>query len=412
MSRLSRRSFLTLSGAAAAGAALGRFATACPVLPPQPQLEDAAAWTGQFGTDLFARLRTEPGNLFISPFSIQTALAMTAAGARGITADEMFKTLRLWGDPHPAFGELIATVNRNAKVEKPAFELTTANAVWAGQQYPWQEDYLNLTRKHYGAGVIPTDFGQPEPARRRINGWVETETRQKIKELIAEGVIDTLTVMVLTNAIYFKSAWQTPFEKFNTRDQPFTRADGTKAPVPLMHQQETIPYLETDGLQVVELPYVKRELSMVVVLPRTADGLAKVEDGLSAEKLAGWAKAMNSTETRVFLPRFTVEWDKELVPVLKAMGMVTACEISADFSGMITKKMRIWISNVIHKAFVSVDEAGTEAAAATAVVMKRASAVQAPQPKEFRADRPFLFLIRDNKTKAILFLGRYAGPKG
>src|SRR5262249_13595753 len=149
--------------------------------------------------------------------------------------------------------------------------------------------------------------------------------------------------------------------------------------------------------QVVELPYVKRELSMVVVLPRTADGLAQVEDGLSAEKLAGWAKAMNSTETRVFLPRFTVEWDKELVPVLKAMGMVTACEISADFSGMITKKMRIWISNVIHKAFVSVDEAGTEAAAATAVVMKRASAVQAPEPKEFRADRPFLFLIRDNK---------------
>ncbi len=409
MSRLSRRKFLALSGLTAAGAALGRFAYAR--IPPLPQLSDAAEWTGLFAADLYARLRSEAGNVFLSPFSVQTALAMTAAGARGTTAAEMFKVLRLWGDPHPALGEHIAQENRNAKAEKPAYELTVANAIWAQEGYPWRPEYLELTRKHYGAGLMPTDFGRPEEARKRINGWVEKETRDRIKDLIPEGVIDRLTRMVLTNAIYFKSAWLVPFEKAMTTDQPFTRPNDDKSvEVPLMVQQEYVPYVEADGVQVVELPYAKGELSMVVVLPRKPDGLPEVEAGLTAEKVAGWAKAAKPTETRVFLPRFTFEWRKELVPVLKAMGMTAAFDFGkADFHGMHTSDEALAITNVIHKAFVAVDEAGTEAAAATAVVVKRASA-PLNGPKVFRADHPFVFLIRDNKTGATLFLGRYTGP--
>lgn len=408
MSRLSRRNFLSLTGAAAAGAAFGRFATAC--LPPLPQVGDAANWVTQFGFDLYAHLRKEPGDVFVSPFSIETALAMTAAGARGTTATEMYKVLKMWGEPHPVFGDLIKQINRNANVEKPAYELNTANAIWAQQGFAWKPDFTDLINKHYGAGLVPVDFARPEETRQRINAWVEKETRQRITDLIPAGILDVMTRMVLTNTIYFKSAWQTPFEKGATQSQPFFRADGTKADVPLMAQQETCPYHETEELQILELPYTKRELSMVIVLPRKPDGLAAVETKLNAETLGGWAKAAKPALAQIHLPRFKIEWNKELVPALKELGMQTPFSAAADFTGMHTTSEKLFISNVLHKSFVAVDEAGTEAAAATAVVMKRTSA-PVDRPKAFRADRPFLFLIRDNKTGATLFLGRYTGPR-
>jgi serpin B len=348
--------------------------------------------------------------VFVSPFSVETALAMTAAGARGTTASEMHKVLRTWGDPHPVLGGLIDEVNRNAKVEKPAYELNTSNAIWAQDGYPWRPEYLDLTKRHYGAGLVPTDFDRPDQARARINAWVEKETRERIKDLIPKGLLDRMTRMVLTNTIYFKSAWRFPFAEGATRPQPFTRADGSKADVPLMSQSEQFPYHETEDLQVLELPYTGRELSMVVVLPRTADGLANVEASLTAEKLAGWARAATSPEVAVSLPKFRIEWDKELAPVLMDMGMRTAVTGDADFTGMHTSSEKLFISNVLHKAFVDVDEAGTEAAAATAVVMKRVG-TPVEKPRVFRADRPFVFLIRDNKTGATLFMGRYTGPK-
>jgi serpin B len=414
MSVLSRRKFFALSGAAAAGAALGRYTQACPVLSAAEGEGNALA-TGNaaFGTDLYARLRAEKGDLFLSPFSVSTALAMTAAGARGKTFDEMAKVLRLpeSKDPHAAFGPLLAEINRNAAVEKPAYQLSTANAIWAQEGYPWRKEFVELTQKNYGAGLIPTDFSMPEEARQRINGWVEKETRDRIKDLIPRGELDRLTVMVLTNAIYFKSAWMNPFARAATADQPFFKADGTKAPVKLMTVQEHAPYHETDEVQVVELPYEKRELSMVVVLPRKADGLAKVEAALTAETLAAWAAAAKPANTRVYLPRFKIEWERELKSDLMDMGMKLAFTAGADFGGMHTGSEKIMISKVIHKAFVDVDEVGTEAAAATAVIMKRASAVFG-EPKVFRADRPFLFAIRENKTGSLLFLGRYTGPKG
>jgi serpin B len=381
---VSRRRFLALSGAAFAQAAFARslFAGETPPLTP-------AAGNTMFALDLYGQLRKEPGNLFLSPFSISTALAMTAAGARGQTLAEMLKVLRLSANPHAAFGELLAAINRpGVPADRRGYELTTANAIWAQKGYPWRPEFVDLTRKHYGAGVIETDFrADPEAARRQINEWAERETRERIKDLIPPGVIDRLTAMVLTNAIYFKSAWLSEFPKGATKDQPFTRADGTKADVPLMRQQRTLAYAEEDGL-------------------------AGVEMGLTEAKLAGWAKAVRPTLVRAFLPRFKVETDYRLVPALQALGMKAAFSPeTADFSGMHTGPEKLAVSDVIHKAFVAVDEEGTEAAAATAVVMARAAAPRPQEPTEFRADRPFLFLIRENKTGSVLFMGRFAGPK-
>lgn len=405
VSPVTRRRFLALSGAAAAHAALGvRRAAAAPADAPE-------AMTTRFAADLYGQLRTGPGSLFLSPFSISAALAMTSAGARGGTLAEMRKVLHLSDDPHPGFGRLIARIN-GAGAEKRAYQLSTANALWGQAGYPWRPEFAALLQKHYGAGFVETDFkADPEAARAQINKWVEKETRERIKDLIGPGILTPLTRLVLTNAIYFKADWLTKFKKEATTDQPFHRADGTTAPVPLMSQQARFPYAEADGAQVLELPYLRNELSMVVVLPGKPDGLPALEAALSADKLAGWRAAARPTITRVFLPRFKVESSLALNAPLKALGMGTAFDAGrADFTGMHASPERLAITAVLHKAFVDVTEAGTEAAAATAVVVGRASAPIAEDPKVFRADRPFLFLIRENETGAVLFLGRYAGP--
>jgi serpin B len=404
---LSRRQFLALSGAAAAGALLGRRA-----LADDPKPADAAvlaAGNTAFAADLYARLRADKGNLFVSPFSISTALAMTAAGAKGQTLAEMRKVLHLPENPHPAFGELLAPMYSVPPGLKRPYELSVANALWGQKGFPWRPEFTELTGKFYGAGLNEVDFAETEAARKIINDWVAAQTKDKIKDLIGSGVLDRETRMVLTNAIYFKSAWQFPFHKGATQTQPFTRADGTKVDAPLMTQTEGFRYAEDESAQVLELPYQKGELSMVIFLPRAADGLAKLEAGLTAERLAGWEKAVKHAEVRVSLPRFRTEKEFKLAPVLKAMGMTSAFSTAADFSGMTTAE-RLFIAEVVHKAFVDVHEEGTEAAAATAVEMKRASAPPR-EPKVFRADRPFVYLIRENKTRSVLFMGRLDNPK-
>jgi serpin B len=418
-STLSRRKFLTLSGAAAAAGLYARFApaTACPIpdLDPSDGAKELAKAINAFANDLHARLaRDEAGTLFFSPFSIETALGMTSAGARGETLKEMQKALRLPADPHAAFGELINHLNGTNLARKRGYELTTANAIWAQQGFPWRKEFLELTRKHYGAGVVETDFGKPEAARKQINGWGEKETREKIKELIPKGIIDALTVMVLTNAIYFKGTWQYTFDKKNTKDAPFTRADNTKADVPLMHQTATLNYGTMHvggrsgvGVQVLELPYTGNELSMLVYLPERADGANRLAGRLTADHIA--APKLTKREVKVWLPRFKAETEYSLKPALMDLGMKAAFT-TADFYGMHTSDEYLFISHVLHKAFVEVNEEGTEAAAATAVVMKRASADVEPDPV-FRADRPFVFVIRDNRTGVALFMGRYDGPR-
>jgi serpin B len=400
-------------------AASGRSALGCSPAPTDPA--ELIAGNTAFGLDLYGQLRKAPGNLFLSPFSISTALAMTSAGAKGTTLDEMNKVLHLPADPHQAFGDLLGRITGAGKDIKRPYELTIANAIWAQKDYPWRPEFKALVNMKYLAGLMEADFkAMPEAARQQINDWVEKETREKIKELIPANVITPLTRMVLTNAVYFKGPWAAPFRKEATKDQPFQLSDGTKADVPMMTQTGTFGYGEVthsfktrsgERAKLLELPYAGKDQSMVVIVPDRR--FAFLEEELSAAALAEWMKAIRPQRVQVFLPRFKVEMAQplSLVEPLQALGMKAAFDDrKADFSGMHTGGEKVCITAILHKAFVDVTEAGTEAAAATGAVIGLRSA-PAGEPKVFRADRPFLFLIRDTKTGSVLFLGRYTNPK-
>jgi serpin B len=414
---ISRRRFLTLAGAAAAVPFLARVgASVPPSLDPILDAKGLAKSINRFGFELANRLTQDDHNTqFLSPFSIETALAMTAAGARGETFAEMKKTLHLPDDAHTAFDQLLTHLNSAGRDRLRPYELSTANAIWAMKGYPWHKEFIELTRKHYGAGLVEVDFGESEAARKRINAWVEKETREKIKDLIPAGAITALTRMVLANAIYFKGNWQYQFDKKYTRDAAFTRPDNSKVDVPLMHQTREFGYGEFtmfvrragESVQMLELPYAGRELSMLIYLPQDPTGAERVTQWLVDGNLE--RSPLKTKRVKVWLPRFKAESRYLLNQPLQDLGMERAFG-GADFTGMSPRGKDLSISQVFHKAFVDVNEEGTEAAAATAVVLKEAAApVEDPL---FRADRPFVFVIRDNKTGTALFLGRYTGPVG
>lgn len=401
---LSRRKFLALSAAVAAGSL-----RAADHPTPNPSMSN-----NQFAFDLYGQLRGEKKNVFYSPFSITTALAMTAAGAKGKTLTEFQEVLHLPTDRAEAslvFNGLFAAVNGTGPQEKRPYELNTANALWAQKGYPWRKEYITVVNKIFGAAVEDVDYRQPEPARATINGWVEKQTKEKIKDLLPSGSITPETRLVLTNAIYFKGSWAFPFEKEATKDQPFKLADGRTVAVPLMQEEKFFHYGEQPGFQLLELPYKGNELSMVVLLPREANGLAKLDADLSVASLGTWTKAARSAKVRVFLPRFKVEASYTLNDPLKKLGLKLPFE-NPDFTGMHTGSENLAISLVVHKAFVDVNEEGTEAAAATGVVIAPTAMPMPVEPKIFRADRPFLFLIKHNKSGVILFMGRVTNPKG
>jgi serpin B len=365
----------------------------------------------RFAFDLYARLREKEGNLFLSPYSISAALAMTYAGARGETAEQMAKVLHLPGGDraHKEFAALVREINGGGR--ERGYQLSTANALWGQQGYPFRPDFLRLIKDDYGGGLQEVDFAQPEQARKTINAWVERETRDKIKDLIGQGVLNARTRLVLTNAIYFKSPWMHPFQKGATRDEPFYLTADKTEPAPLMHQTDTFGYAEGDGFQALELPYVRNELAMLVLLPKKKDGLAELEKTLTAERVSGVGGRLSRERVQVSLPRFKTTATFELSDVLSGMGMPRAFR-GADFSGMTDRPDPLEISKVVHKAFVDVNEEGTEAAAATGVIVGLAAApVPRPMPV-FRADHPFVFLIRDTRSGSILFLGRLADPRG
>ncbi len=408
MHKLSRRKFLSVSAAAAAGAVASRIEAAPDEKPATAKL---VAGNTSFGCALYGELKTETGNLFLSPFSISTALGMAAAGARGKTREEMDKVLRLPEGAPAAFGAILKSLNDEPDARKRGFTLTTANALWAQNGYPWKPEYKKLVATDYGAGLFDVDFqSKPDAARGTINAWVEKETHEKIKNLLPQGSVTPMTRLVLTNAIYFKGDWADPFKKPNTKDAPFTLASGKKAETPLMFRIGGYQYAETDTYQVLDMPYAGRRVSMTVILPRKADGLAAVEKVLNGEKLTTVLKGLRFERTvHVHLPKFKVEKSFALNKPLQALGMKAAFA-GADFGGMHTGGEDLAISAVLHKAFVDVNEEGTEAAAATGVGFA-ATSVHAPsEPKHFRADRPFLYLIRDNKTGSVLFLGRLTEP--
>lgn len=362
-----------------------------------------------FALSLYHELKGEDGNLFFSPHSISTALAMTYAGARGNTEKEMAQTLHFTLAQevlHPAFASIETTLNEIQK--KGDIQLAVANALWPQKDFLLRKEYLNLIKKHYGASITPLDFkNATEKARQIINNWVEDKTKEKIKDLIPKGLLDQLVRLVLTNAIYFKGNWESQFDKDLTKEAPFYLLSGETVKTPMMHQKHEFGYAEHKDLQVLKMPYIGDDLSMLVLLPKKPDGLKDLEEKVTKDNLKKWREKMFEREIIVFFPKFKMTSRFSLANTLSSMGMPEAFSGKADFSGM-TGTRELFISDVIHKAFIAVDEQGTEAAAATAAVMKLAGVP--PPPPVFKADHPFLFLICDNITGSILFMGRVLNP--
>jgi serpin B len=389
-------------------AAAARAADVDPPVDPTAAVKGNAA----FALDLYGHLRGQEGNLFFSPYSISTALAMTRAGAKGETADQMDKTLHFTLPQerlNAAFGMLSRQINAEPAGKKRGYQLTTANALWAQKGYPFKPDYFNIVKADYGAGLNDADFaGATEEARQTINGWVEKQTNDKIKDLLPKGILTANTRLVLTNAIYFKGDWASQFKEDATKDEPFhVRADKT-TDTPMMHQKMLGGYFDGGSFQMLEMPYAGKDLSMVVLLPKKVDGLADLEKDLTADKLAGWDAKLRDSEVVVSLPKFKTTQQMSMSKILSDMGMPVAFSDEADFSGIGGKPGDLRITDVVHKAYVDVNEEGTEAAAATGVVVGVKS-LPAPTP-EFQADHPFLFLIVDRRNGSILFLGRLADP--
>ena len=380
---------------------------------PETDLDLLVEGNSTFAFDLYQALRDEEGNLFYSPYSISVALAMTYAGARGETEQQMAETLKFLlaqENLHPAFNSLdILLAQRGEGAEgkdEEGFRLNIVNAIWGQKDYAFLDEFLDVLAENYGAGLRIVDFiNETEKSRVTINDWVSDQTEGRIEDLIPQGVITILTRLVLTNAIYFNAAWEYPFEEDATYNGPFYLLDGGEVTVPLMRQTESFRYAEGDGYQVVELPYDGHELSMVILLPEEGQ-FGAFEGSLDAELVAAIIEDLRSQEVALTMPKFEFESEFGLKQALAAMGMPIAFTDAADFSGM-TGVRDLHIAEVIHKAFVSVDEAGTEAAAATAVIMELTAM---PEVVEMTLDHPFIFMIRDIETGAILFVGRVVNP--
>jgi serpin B len=378
------------------------------------ELTDLVEGNSEFAFDLYQALKGGEGNLFYSPYSISLALAMTYAGARDETEEQMSNTLHFLLSQdrlHPAFNKLdleLASRGEGAQgKDEDGFRLNVVNAIWGQKDYQFLASFLDVLAENYGAGLRLLDFiNAPEESRITINDWVSEQTEGRIEDLIPQGVIDSLTRLVLTNAIYFNAAWLYPFSEDLTTDGTFHLLDGSETIVPMMSQTESFGYLDGDGYQAIELPYDGSELAMVIMLP-DAGQFEVFEDSLDAEMAGAIINDIENKQVALTLPKFEFESEFSLADTLAAMGMPIAFSAAADFSGM-TGTKELFIGDVLHKAFVSVDEAGTEAAAATAVVMKLTAAPE--EPIKVAIDRPFVFLIYDIETDAILFLGRVANP--
>jgi serpin B len=366
-----------------------------------------------FALDLFRRVGAAGKNLFLSPASLSETLAMAWAGARGETARQMAKVLHFPGRDGAVdagfrhFERQVAAIQATGKAE-----LAVASALWPRAGEPLLPGWVTRLKDSFGAAPTAVDYAKaPGRARATINDWVASKTRDRIRDLLPPDAVDRSTRLVLTNAIYFKGKWKVPFEKGETRDAPFHVGPGRTLPAPMLHGSPKAGYLALEGAQLLQLPYEGDALSLVVLLPGRTDGLAALEASLTPRRLAQWLSAAGRSRqaVEVFLPRFRMESGFTLKSALTSLGMTDAFDpVRADFSGMSSGRPGLFIGEGYHKAFVEVNEEGTEAAAATGVVVMPASM---PPPKPvFRADHPFLFLIRDDATGAILFLGRVADP--
>ncbi len=380
---------------------------------PPDQIQALVDNNNAFTFDLYRSLQAQDGNLIYSPYSISLTLAMTYAGARGETESQMAQTLHFLPQDglHPAFNALdlqLAERGKAASDEETPLQLNIANAVWAEQTYPFLQSFLDTIALNYGAGVRLADFiSQYETVRKEINDWVSNQTEEKINDLIPDGVLNPDTRMALVNAIYFKADWLSPFEAESTEDAPFHLLDGSEVTVPMMNQDAFIPYAQGDGWQAIELAYQGETAAIDIVVPDEGR-FEEVESSLDYESASAILSSLQPASVSLGLPKFKYESEFGLADQLKALGMTDAFEPDlADFSGMFERD-DLYISAVVHKAFVAVDEKGTEAAAATAVIVGVTSAQISKLT--LTIDRPFIFLIRDIATGQILFIGRVLNP--
>ena len=379
----------------------------------EPKVAEVVKGNNHFALDLYSRLKDQPGNLFFSPYSISTALAMTYAGARGETAEQMARTLRFAvpsDELHPAFSVIGKALDPDRS--ERGYRLSVANRLWGQEGYHFSPGFLSLTRESYAAELAPLDFErQAERSRAAINAWIAQRTQGKIDDLIRPGDLDSTTRLVLTNAVYFKGEWTSRFDRGATKEAPFRTSQGRIVRVPMMHQRSILAFRAGDGFKVVALTYVKGDLTMYVLLPDDAEGLARLESRLTEANLTKWLGGLDEAEVDLSFPRFTMSSRLKLTDVLKGMGMSKAFTPGqSDFSGIGTED-DLSLSEAIQEALVEVNEEGTEAIAAFAGGLDLPGPPEPPLV-EFRADRPFLFLIRDKATGSILFLGRVTNPQG
>jgi serpin B len=335
---------------------------------------------------------------------------MTYAGARGNTEKQMSDVMH-FPSSHKRIHSLYDNLNAQLKKvhENGDVELNIANALWAQKGYNIMPEFTKLTSKYYDAAFEQLDFkSNAEAAKGRINSWTAEQTKDGIQNIIPSGIIDAFTRLILTNAIYFKGNWASKFKKRLTTDQPFWTSSDSSIQTPMMHQTEEFNYAENDIVQIVELPYTGNDLSMIILLPKEADRIRHLENSLTIEKLNTWTSDLGRREVDIYLPKFKMDWQLDVASTLTKLGMIDAFKYGpADFSG-IDGSRELYISAVLHKAYVDVNEEGTEAAAATAVVMTLGGG-HVP-PIIFRADHPFIFLIRENFSGRILFIGRLVNP--
>jgi serpin B len=372
------------------------------------QPKKAASASNQFAFALYQNISKTEGNLFFSPFSIETALAMTSVGARAETFQQMQKVLKTASVSHEDFKSLLALTKGNE-----SYQLFVANRIWGQQGLEYFPEFQKILSQNFGAELAPLDFkSKAEESRQVINKWVEEQTKDKIKDLLKPGMIDKETDMVLTNAIYFKGSWMNAFKKEATKNEAFFVTETTKKEMPFMHLRKNFRYEEKPNFQSLQMEYKGEDLVMDVILPKKGIPLSKVEKDLTALAYSELGSAAVGTDIQLTFPKFKAESDFDLGESLAKMGMPLAFDkAKANFKGIryLQKDENMSISKVVHKAFVDMNEEGTEAAAATAVAMMVPASVPAP-PVEFKANRPFLYFIRHVRTGAILFMGRYSKP--
>lgn len=363
-----------------------------------------------FGIDLYQQLSRQAGNLCFSPLSIQIALAMTGSGSEGVTEDEIAKTIRLDlrdKSVHQRMEDL--QLHLAELTHSQSFDIRIANRLWGNDSFKFGNEFSKITRDHYSAAAKHLNFGETEKARNTINDWVAEKTEYRIAELLPEGSLSPTTQLVLTNALFFKGKWQLPFNEKRTREGSFFVRDDDSVNVELMRIKDEFRYGEFGDKKIIQLPYGEGELSMFVLLPESPEAMQALESQLDLKKLKEWTSQLERQRVDVTLPKFKVRSDAKLVAALQAIGIQSAFDAEkADFSG-ITDSSGLSISDVIHQSEIEVSESGTEASAATAVLMNLPSAANS-KTREFRADHPFIFIIGDPKKDVILFMGRLNNP--